>query len=63
MAELSVTIDEKKKELVIRLPMGEPKPSRSGKTLVIASTHGNRATKVLFEGKPIVVGANAYVRV
>ena len=48
--------------LVIRVPMN-PKPVRSasGKTLVVASSHGNKETEVLIEGKPVVVGVNAYV--
>jgi hypothetical protein len=48
--------------LVIRVPMN-PKPVRSasGKTLVVASSHGNKETEVLIEGKPMVVGVNAYV--
>jgi hypothetical protein len=48
--------------LVIRVPLN-PKPVRSasGKTLVVASSHGNKETEVLIEGKPVVVGVNAYV--
>ncbi len=30
-----------KNELVIRIPLVEPKPSQSGKNLIVASTHGN----------------------
>jgi hypothetical protein len=28
---------------------------------VVASSHGNKETEVLIEGKPVVVGVNAYV--
>jgi hypothetical protein len=49
-------------ELVIRLPLNNPPvPSSSGKTLVVASTHGNRPTNAVVDGQPIVVGVNAYV--
>ena len=48
--------------LVIRVPMN-PKPVRSasGKTLVVASSHGNKETEVQVQGKPVFVGVNAYV--
>lgn len=49
-------------ELVIRIPVNEPlMPSKTGKTLVVASSHGNKTTDVLVDGKPVVLGLNAYV--
>jgi hypothetical protein len=57
---MKVTIE--KNELVIRLPLQEPTPSGSGKTLVIASTHGNQKTGVQFKGKEVTVGVNAYIK-
>ena len=48
-------------ELVIRLPLGKPTPSASGKTLVAASSHGNQKTDAKVDGKPIVIGVNAYI--
>jgi hypothetical protein len=49
-------------ELVIRLPLNQPPiPSASGKTLVVASTRGNRQTDAVIDGRPVVVGVNAYV--
>jgi hypothetical protein len=49
--------------LVIAIPMEKPlKPSSSGKTLVVASTHGNIVTNVQVEGKPVIVGVNAYIK-
>jgi hypothetical protein len=48
--------------LVIRVPMNaKPTPSSTGKTLVIASSHGNKQTEVEVEGKPVFVGVNAYL--
>ena len=50
-------------ELVIRLPLNKsPVPSSSGKTLVVASTHGNRTTEAVINGQPIIVGVNAYIQ-
>ncbi len=36
--------------------------SSSGKTLIVASTGGNVVTTATIDGKPVVVGLNAYVR-
>jgi len=48
--------------LTIEIDMQEPTPSASGKTLVIASSHGNQATTATVKGQPVVVGLNAYIR-
>jgi len=57
---MKVTIEGK--ELVIRIPMQEPRPSASGKTLVVASTNGNKTTEVQVQGQPVVIGLNAYIK-
>lgn len=46
--------------LHIAIPLQTPTPSASGKTLVVASTHGNLRTTVLVQGKPLTVGLNAF---
>jgi hypothetical protein len=49
-------------ELVIRLPLNQPPVlSSSGKTLVVASTHGNRPTNAVIDGRPVIIGVNAYI--
>ena len=48
-------------ELVIRLPLEAPKPSASGKTLVVASSHGNKTTDAEVNGQKAVIGVNAYI--
>lgn len=49
-------------KLVITLDINDPpQPSASGKTLVVASSHGNQTTTAMLNGKPIKVGVNAYV--
>ena len=58
---MNVTIDEKTKELVIRMPLQTPRPSASGKTLVVASSFGNKTTTAMVDGKPITLGVNAYI--
>jgi hypothetical protein len=48
--------------LLLTLPLEEPKPSKSGKTEVIASTHGFRRIGVrLNGGQEVYVTANACV--
>ncbi len=50
-------------KLVIELPLNEqPTPSSSGKNLVVATTHGNITTTAQVNGKPVVIGVNAYIR-
>jgi len=49
-------------ELVIRISVNDPpKPSKSGKSLIVASTGGNMTTSLEVDGKPVVVGLNAYI--
>ena len=48
--------------LVIEMPCGQPTPSKSGKSLIVASTRGNIKTSVQVDGKPLTVSVNAYVK-
>ena len=49
-------------ELVIRIPVQDPaRPSKSGKTLIVASSGGNVATTAEVDGRPVIVGLNAYI--
>ncbi len=57
-----VKIDEEAKTLTLVLDLQEPTPSTSGKTLIVATTHGNQPTDVTVNGKPVIVGVNAYIR-
>ncbi len=51
-------------ELVIRIPANitNPPASKSGKSRIVASTNGNITTALLVQGKPIIIGLNAYVK-
>lgn len=53
-----------KGELVIRIPLEEPRASASGKTMVVASTRGNQKTDCLHpkSKRPLTVGVNAYFK-
>jgi len=59
---LSCKVDEQKKVLIITVDLQEPTPSASGKTLVVATTHGNQASGINVQGKALIVGVNAYLR-
>jgi hypothetical protein len=52
----------KNNKLVIELDINE-KTSKTGKSLVIASTNGNLVTALQHKGKPVVIGVNAYIAV
>jgi len=47
--------------MTITMPMGAPEPSKSGKSTIIASTHGNIKTSTVVDGKPLTVSVNAYI--
>ncbi len=58
---MQVTVE--KNDIVIRIPKN-PKPvlSASGKTLQVASSHGNTPTSVQIDDSPLIVGVNCYIR-
>ena len=47
--------------LIVSIPLQQPTPSASGKTLVVATTRGNVKTAAVIDGKPITIGLNAYI--
>ena len=55
-------VEIKGNELIITVEMQTPTPSVSGKTLDIASSHGNQTTTAIIDGKPVIVGLNAYIK-
>lgn len=53
----------KGKKLHIEIDLDEPRtPSASGKSIVVASTRGNKTTELIVDGKPLVIAVNAYVK-
>ena len=55
-------VEIKGNQLILTVEMQTPAPSASGKTLVVASSHGNQPTTAIIDGKPVVVGFNAYIK-
>ena len=59
---MAMHVEIKNGKLCIEIDLEKPTPSSSGKTLVVASTHGNTVTNVMVEGKPVTIGLNAYIK-
>lgn len=59
---MKVSISKDKSTLLIELPIvNPPKPSKTGRTLLVATTGGNKDSGVIVNGKQLMVGVNAYV--
>jgi len=52
----------KDKVLHIEIPLHPPRPSATGKTLTVASSRGNQPTEARVDGKPVIIGLNAYIK-
>jgi hypothetical protein len=59
---MAITAKIEGNKLIITADLETPTPSASGKTLVVASTRGNKETDVKIDGKPVIIGLNAYIR-
>ena len=59
-----MTASIKNGKLIIEIPAEtvNPRLSASGKSRIVASTNGNATTTVMVDGKPVVIGLNAYIR-
>jgi hypothetical protein len=59
----NITAEIKDGNLVLTIPMNPaPVASASGKTKIVASTHGNIVTTATVDGKPVTIGLNAYIK-
>lgn len=53
----------KGKDLVITIPLNaKPEASSTGKTLLIASTHGAMKSSLKVSGEEVSINLNAYIR-
>lgn len=57
---LKCNVDIKNKKMIIEIDMNL-QPSKSGKSMVVASTNGNKVV-AMYDGKPLVLGVNAYIK-
>ena len=58
--QVSVTESNGVSTLKIEVPVSL-RPSKSGKTMLVASSGGNISTAAVVDGKPVTVGLNAYI--
>lgn len=59
----SITVDIENGDLLIRIPANDPPIlSNSGKSRLVATTSGNVVTDLIVDGKPVVIGLNAYIK-
>lgn len=49
-------------KLVIEMDLDKPHPSASGKTMIVATTSGNIVTSATVQGRPVILGLNAYIK-
>jgi hypothetical protein len=54
-------VKRKKNTLVISLEMEKPWESASGKSFLVASTHGVKQTEVIVRGRPVHLVASAFI--
>jgi len=59
---MALKVEIKENKLLIEIDLEKPTPSSSGKTLVVATTHGNIVTSAEVDGKPVIIGLNAYIK-
>ena len=59
---MAMNVEIKGNKLIIEIDLETPKPSSSGKSLVVASTRGNVVTSAHVDGKPVTIGLNAYIK-
>lgn len=55
-----MTAQIKDGNLVITIPI-DKKPSKTGKSILIASSGGNKKTELEVDGKQVFIGLNAYI--
>jgi hypothetical protein len=59
---MAMKVEIKDNKLFIEIDLEKPTPSSSGKTIIVASTHGNTVTAAEVDGKPVIIGLNAYIK-
>lgn len=59
---MAFQVEIRDNKLCIEIDLDKPTPSSSGKTLVVASTRGNVETTAEVDGKPVILGVNAYIK-
>jgi len=58
---MPVIVKREKKMLKIQVPLEKPVCSKSGKTMLVASSHGVITTGVTYHGKQVALVVNAFI--
>ena len=58
---ISIQLDKAKKMVIIKLPLEKLRPSASGKTELLASSHGCQSGEARYRGRLVTVTANAFI--
>jgi len=61
MKKLAYKATIKGESLIIEIETTEPTPSNSGKTLLVATTHGGKVIDSEYKGKEVTLSVNAYI--
>jgi len=59
---MSTNVHIKDNKLIIETDLLVPYPSKSGKTLLVATSSGNMKTEAMVGDKQIILGFTAYIR-
>ena len=59
----NISAEIKGDKLVLTINMeNPPKSSKSGKTLLVATSHGNQQTELKVQDSNVIIGLNAYIK-
>ena len=59
---MSINVTSDKNTIMIEIPLEKPWLSQSGKSLLVASTHGTKMTDVRYKGRNVSILLNAFIR-
>jgi hypothetical protein len=59
---LDVIVNVAAKTITITLPLEEPHPSSTGKTLIVGGTNGAQKTSATVNGKTVCLTATAWIK-
>ena len=59
---MAMNVEKKGKQLIITIDLQDPKPSASGKTMIVATSGGNKTTDLQINGHNVTVGVNAFIK-
>ena len=59
--EVEMKAEVKGNKLIVEVDLREPAPSKSGKTLIVATSSGIQTTDAEVKGKKVKIGLNAFI--